>query len=92
MAHRNMYIATIKGIANGDFFKFNEVASQVCGTRFQDRECKINFCRHTHTQITALCAKKLGDKSNFRQSTESLVGFYRDAYNQVCMRVCKKKR
>ena len=35
------------------------------------------------TQIAALCAKKLGDKSNFCQSTDSVVQFYRDAYKQV---------
>ena len=35
-------------------------------------------------QIAALCAKKLGDKSNFCQSTDSVVQFYRDAYKQVC--------
>ena len=37
----------------------------------------------TRTQIAAFCAKKLGDKSNFRQSTDSIVQFYRDAYKQV---------
>merc|ERR1719409_1531158 len=58
--HRKMYRATLKAIADGDFFKFNAVASE----------------------IAKLSAKKLGAKSNFKQSSGSLVQFYRHAYSQ----------
>merc|ERR1719506_1514736 len=58
--HRKMYHATLKAIADGDFFKFNGVASE----------------------IATLSAKKLGDKSNFKQSSGSLFQFYRHAYSQ----------